>query len=1065
MSEMDKMKRVITFLLIAAMVFTMSGMSGLVKAEEAGYDVTKPVLEELIFEEQGQIVSNDAKLHVKVKAYDAETKTENLIIKMRFGTKFQNQNSSYGFYETENFVYNNETKCFEGSYSLADALNVGDIVYIEQITISDGKNVLTESYCSWTSEGASYLYSCNVSETRGGDDGSCDCSVSVTSFEFDKTEYKTGDTLTVKARLSKEVEAASMSLSMYNSADKNGAYTGAYQEIQLKNSENNPGILTGTIQIDDSMPSGSWDSYISSVGFKCEEHNNWKNITIPPLQDKITITTADDSVFALEKDGKKLEPGTVLKSGDSITISAALGKKEITDASVTLVSSVTDIEKNRQTIHLTKNEKNGTYDGTFTVDDNTYPCEWYFQEMYIYYENEGARYYYLNHASDNYFYVQQGNTSVIPTGNVNISFCVLDENGYQKWITKEYQNVKNHTTVAELLGTDLPSGETSFQGLQFEGWKNAQGADVNFDIIPVVVSNYTSFYGYYADYDKDILRLSCNYVNENGQLVYKYQCIPVEKDADLEDIKKSYCKDYENDYEGAKFVGWDDTDNKGNFGYSCNRTAKYDRAIVYVSGTYCGKTPDYILTALKYPKTYFHKTIVVDAEGTYGDFLSKDVKEYLDSLDIQHNKELTFEDWKNEIYSASLSKTEEDSLQKGYSQITLVPVYDKSIISLYLKDTSTTNGYYKLVQQTLGDKGSVYTIPTTLTDYKDLEWESYSEDGIYHSVTDEIDSIELSGAELTLLGSGIYNKITPPENPIDPIPPLPAEPTPEEPVIPEITPTVSDTVETPQKNTETVSEVNTTTTVVTENNTQRATAENTTTREEVVTETPQVATLPAEQIESVVSNITETAKGEKVVIEMGEATVIDKTILKAAKEKGVDLVLQMDGYSWSIDAKSIKASELESINLEVDLNANAVPSKVVQKLAGDNPTKQISLTHEGNFGFAATLSFNLGKEYKDQYGNLYWYDSDGKMVFIDSGLIDENGDVKLRFSHASDYVIVMKETSDLEEQKATDEVKEESIVAEADTTNNSSPMVLWIALGVVVVAVAGVVIATKKKKE
>lgn len=82
--------------------------------------------------------------------------------------------------------------------------------------------------------------------------------------------------------------------------------------------------------------------------------------------------------------------------------------------------------------------------------------------MYIYYKNEGTRHYYLNYASDNYFYVQQGNTAVIPTGNVNISFYVLDENGYQKWVTKEYQNVENHTTVAELLGMDLPSGETSF---------------------------------------------------------------------------------------------------------------------------------------------------------------------------------------------------------------------------------------------------------------------------------------------------------------------------------------------------------------------------------------------------------------------------------------------------------------------------------------------------------------------------------------------------------------------------------------------------------------------------
>ena len=44
--------------------------------------------------------------------------------------------------------------------------------------------------------------------------------------------------------------------------------------------------------------------------------------------------------------------------------------------------------------------------------------------------------------------------------------------------------------------------------------------------------------------------------------------------------------------------------------------------------------------------------------------------------------------------------------------------------------------------------------------------------------------------------------------------------------------------------------------------------------------------------------------------------------------------------------------------------------KQSSKLAGDNPTQQLSLTHEGDFGFTATLTMNAGAEYAGKNGNL-----------------------------------------------------------------------------------------------
>lgn len=229
-----------------------------------------------------------------------------------------------------------------------------------------------------------------------------------------------------------------------------------------------------------------------------------------------------------------------------------------------------------------------------------------------------------------------------------------------------------------------------------------------------------------------------------------------------------------------------------------------------------------------------------------------------------------------------------------------------------------------------------------------------------------------------------------------------------------------------------------------------------------------VVKMAEEKIVETVAAIAQAKEGDKVKVEMNGATVVSKDILKEAKAKGVDVVLQMEGYSWTIDAKDIKGMNLEDINLEVNLHAEAIPSKQLSKLAGDNPVTQISLTHEGNFGFTATLSFNLGSEYKDKFGNLYWYDSTGKMIFIDSGLIDADGNVDLTFSHASDYAIVMKDTDDAETIATADIGGKESAVNNANDTGYvaSNHTAVWVVV-ILVLAVAGVgaVAFTKKRRK
>ncbi len=140
---------------------------------------------------------------------------------------------------------------------------------------------------------------------------------------------------------------------------------------------------------------------------------------------------------------------------------------------------------------------------------------------------------------------------------------------------------------------------------------------------------------------------------------------------------------------------------------------------------------------------------------------------------------------------------------------------------------------------------------------------------------------------------------------------------------------------------------------------------------------------------------------------MAGATVIPKEILEAAKGKNNEIVLNMGGYSWTVNGTDIAATDLKSIDLKVVMDTDNIPGRIIQALAGDHPVQQLSLVHQGDFGFKATLTVNVGNEHAGKFGNLYYHDSAGKLVFIDAGEIAPGGNVSLTFSHASDYMIVM----------------------------------------------------------
>lgn len=147
----------------------------------------------------------------------------------------------------------------------------------------------------------------------------------------------------------------------------------------------------------------------------------------------------------------------------------------------------------------------------------------------------------------------------------------------------------------------------------------------------------------------------------------------------------------------------------------------------------------------------------------------------------------------------------------------------------------------------------------------------------------------------------------------------------------------------------------------------------------------------------------------KITKELTES-VISAEILEAAKGKEIYLVLNMGEYQWTISGEEITGEKLQSVDMTVELDTKHIPQETVYAVAGESPSQQLSLAHNGDFGFLAELTVSVGEDYAGQTGRLYYYNENHALELIDSSVVGDDGRIALEFTHASDYVIVIGDT-------------------------------------------------------
>ena len=153
----------------------------------------------------------------------------------------------------------------------------------------------------------------------------------------------------------------------------------------------------------------------------------------------------------------------------------------------------------------------------------------------------------------------------------------------------------------------------------------------------------------------------------------------------------------------------------------------------------------------------------------------------------------------------------------------------------------------------------------------------------------------------------------------------------------------------------------------------------------------------------------ENAENGEITIDMGDETKVPAEIFESLAGKDVDVTFDLGNVQWSVSGADIPTdADFTDLDLRVDLDTSGIPVNVINTITGEIGTVQITLAHDGEFGFTMTLTAPLGKENAGYWANLYHYDERAEaMNFEAAARIDQDGSVTIPFTHASQYAIVI----------------------------------------------------------
>ena len=143
-------------------------------------------------------------------------------------------------------------------------------------------------------------------------------------------------------------------------------------------------------------------------------------------------------------------------------------------------------------------------------------------------------------------------------------------------------------------------------------------------------------------------------------------------------------------------------------------------------------------------------------------------------------------------------------------------------------------------------------------------------------------------------------------------------------------------------------------------------------------------------------------------------TTLEREVFESLAGQNITLEIDAgDGVLWTVNGLDIpEDTRLHDLNLDVDLGDSDIPARVINTVTGTVDTVQLSLKHDGEFGFTMALSAPLGRENAGCWANFYYYNERGReLEFQQAARIARDGTAEFALDHASDYAIVIDDRS------------------------------------------------------
>lgn len=917
------------------------------------FDITKPVIESFVFTENGQTLTANDTLHFTVSAYDTDSGIQE--IKIQIGTNDAGESGT-------NLICTKDENGNFYSGTVTCKVLAGKHFSISSIRATDQVG----NYSEWpvTNSNSEPLYQFTLEGNFDAQASISDIKMQINDADGDG-KIGANDTVTYTANISCSggtIQRVNMHISCDNG--KNGDNLTADYDADTQKA-------TATFTITEKTYPGIWslsslDVY-TETGQKIPFYSKDFPAGLQFIVEQENFDTDKPVIESIILD----KNGQYVSAGDVVTIKVKAFDAHLPNSIAALFSpTISGIASSARTIFLTLNQDTGEYIGTIAITDDTYPCEWVLSQLQI--RDEAGNTTELSDFQKDiyttypwYYKVKAGNTYVEDVRDITFSFYGLSKTNdtdiyYETCLSSQtIKNVGRRASLKE-LGVALPQASPA-EGVAVIGWEyNGSIIDENTPFLFTPPLSGSLSYDFFARYDKGLANIELTYLTQNGQLSQTYITEFVDKNSTYKNVLDML--ELPSDAETSHFAGYQLQPS----GSVDENTKVGDNAHIFAQTYYSNYQ-------IAYTAIYGDENSNVITVSSTKDYpAGTKIKDILSDLGNPPNLGAEFEKWI--CLDESLKEDDEISMSNLYL------IKNFHAVAVY-KEKTTLNATYIYKNE---DGTTAHDSKIILVD-GETPSEAFIKENAEKNTNDfkHLDGLKLSDWTYTIDEDyPRYKKIT-----------LTAQYLENE------------------DNSGDTNQPNDAETSGSENNGTDSSDHETSKSNGSSSQTPPANTegikIPENKIAGITAEIANASAGAAVTVDMKNATVVPKQILESIRGKSIDIILQMGGYRWVINGMDVAATNLKDINLEVKLDTNAIPSSLVQSIAGDQPARQLSLTHNGDFGFRAKLILELGSEHKDETANLYYYDSSKKLVFIDAGKIDKDGMASLTFSHASDYVVII----------------------------------------------------------